>query len=91
MLAVFDTAIGAVTAALAIQDEISPLTEAVPEDRRMRFRIGIHMGDVIEKSDGTVYGTYFHDLQRAISWASRTKAFRVKVSNGSLPAHANDR
>jgi adenylate cyclase len=56
VLAVFDTAIGAVTAALAIQGEIRPLAEAVPEDRRMRFRIGVHMGDVIEKSDGTVYG-----------------------------------
>ena len=26
------------------------------EDRRMRFRIGVHLGDVIEKADGTVYG-----------------------------------
>ena len=30
--------------------------EKNPEDRRMRFRIGIHLGDVIEKADGTVYG-----------------------------------
>ena len=28
----------------------------MPEDRRMRFRIGVHLGDVIEKADGTVYG-----------------------------------
>ena len=28
----------------------------IPEDRRMRFRIGVHLGDVIEKADGTVYG-----------------------------------
>ena len=27
-----------------------------PEDRRMLFRIGVHLGDVIEKADGTVYG-----------------------------------
>src|SRR4030095_754258 len=26
------------------------------QDRPMRFRIGVHMGDVIEKADGTVYG-----------------------------------
>ena len=30
--------------------------DAEPEDRRMRFRIGVHLGDVIEKADGTVYG-----------------------------------
>jgi len=56
VLAVFETAIGAVAAALAIQREIESSSEAVPEHRRMRFRIGIHMGDVVEKSDGTVYG-----------------------------------
>jgi adenylate cyclase len=56
VLAVFETAAGAVAAALAIQQEISASAEAVPEERRMRFRIGVHLGDVIEKTDGTVYG-----------------------------------
>ncbi len=56
VLAVFDTATGAVSAALAIQQELKTLITGVPEDRRMRFRIGVHLGDVIEKADGTVYG-----------------------------------
>jgi adenylate cyclase len=56
VLAVFETASGAVTAALAIQQELSTASSSVPDDRRMRFRIGVHLGDVIEKSDGTVYG-----------------------------------
>jgi adenylate cyclase len=56
VLAVFETAIGAVSAALAVQRELGLATNAVPEDRRMRFRIGVHLGDVIEKADGTVYG-----------------------------------
>jgi adenylate cyclase len=56
VLAVFGTAAGAVTAALAAQTRINALANAEPEDRRMRFRIGIHLGDVIEKADGTVYG-----------------------------------
>ena len=56
VLAVFDTAAGAVQAALAIQREINQAGEKIPEDRRMRFRIGVHLGDVIEKDDGTVYG-----------------------------------
>ena len=25
----------------------------MPEDQRMQFRIGVHLGDVIQKSDGT--------------------------------------
>jgi adenylate cyclase len=56
VLAVFETATGAVTAAMAVQDQLASLFADVPEDHRMRFRVGVHMGDVIEKSDGTVYG-----------------------------------
>ena len=56
VLAVFETAIGAVSAALAVQQALGASAGAVPEERRMRFRIGVHLGDVIEKADGTVYG-----------------------------------
>lgn len=54
VLAVFETAAGAVTAAMTVQQEL----DRPPSDvlRAMRFRIGVHLGDVIEKSDGTVYG-----------------------------------
>ena len=56
VLAVFETATGAVATALAVQEELQALIADVPEDRRMRFRIGVHLGDVIEKADGTIYG-----------------------------------
>lgn len=56
VLAVFETAIGAVSSALAVQHELDDSASAVPEERRMRFRIGVHLGDVIEKTDGSVYG-----------------------------------
>ena len=56
VLAVFETATGAVSAALTIQSELAALIVEAAEDRRMRFRIGIHLGDVIEKVDGTIYG-----------------------------------
>lgn len=56
MLAVFDSATGAVSAALAVQQALEAVARTVPDDRRMRFRIGVHLGDVIEKPDGTVYG-----------------------------------
>ena len=56
ILAVFDTAAGAVSAALAAQEQLGNASADVPEDRRMHFRIGVHLGDVIEKPDGSVYG-----------------------------------
>src|SRR5260221_7491317 len=56
VLAVFATAVGAVSAALDIQAQIKSLAEPTPAERRMLYRIGVHLGDVIEKSDGSVYG-----------------------------------
>ncbi len=56
VLAVFETAIGAVSAALAVQKALCTVTNEQPEHRRMCFRIGVHLGDVMEKADGTVYG-----------------------------------
>ncbi len=56
ILALFETATGAVDAAIAIQDALETLAAGIAEDRQMRFRIGIHLGDVIEKADGTIYG-----------------------------------
>ena len=56
VLAVFEAATGAVSAAMAVQKELGSAADMVPEDRQMRFRIGVHLGDIMEKSDGTVYG-----------------------------------
>ena len=56
VLAVFETASGAVVSALAIQAELARRSADVAADCRMQFRIGIHLGDVMEKADGTIYG-----------------------------------
>ena len=56
VLAVFDSATGAVSAAVAVQEALEAAARTTSDDRRMRFRIGVHLGDLIEKADGTVYG-----------------------------------
>jgi adenylate cyclase len=56
VLSVFETTGGAVRASVAIQEGLAALNADVPEARRMQFRIGIHLGDIHEKADGTVYG-----------------------------------
>src|SRR5688572_27529324 len=56
VLAVFETASSAVTAAIVIQRQLDTLAGEIAGDRRMRFRIGVHVGEVIEKPDGSVYG-----------------------------------
>ena len=56
ILAVFDSIVEAARSAIEIQRDLAAQNEALAEDRRMRFRIGINLGDVIEQQDGTVYG-----------------------------------
>jgi adenylate cyclase len=56
VLSVFEAVAGAVATALLIQDALRRRSADVPAERRMLFRIGVHLGDVIEKADGTVYG-----------------------------------
>jgi adenylate cyclase len=56
VLSVFETTNGAVRASVAIQEGLAALNTDVLEDRQMLFRIGIHLGDIHEKADGTIYG-----------------------------------
>src|SRR5205085_10379073 len=56
VLAVFSTAAEALAAALAVQKTLEAAAGTISEERRMRVRIGVHLGDVIEKDDGTIYG-----------------------------------
>ena len=56
VLAVFVSVVEAVRAALEIQETLAQRDKDVPDDRCMRFRIGVNLGDVIEQEDGTIYG-----------------------------------
>jgi len=56
VLAVFDSANCGVKCAVAVQRTLLAACREQPEDCRMRFRIGVHLGDVMEKGDGSVYG-----------------------------------
>ena len=56
VLAVFDSVVEAVECATEVQTELRARSEDLPDDRRMLFRIGVNMGDVIEQDDGSIYG-----------------------------------
>ena len=95
VLAVFETATGAMAAALATQEQLNALADAVPEDRRMRFRVGVHLGDVIEKADGTVYGNGVNVAARLAGLAepggiTASDSMRNAVK-GKVPADFSDR
>ena len=56
VLAEFPSAVEAVDCAVEIQRELGKRNSQLAEHRRMHFRIGINLGDVIEQEDGTIYG-----------------------------------
>ena len=56
LLAEFPSAVEAVQAAIEIQKSLEGHDIELEPQRRMKFRIGVNLGDVIEEADGTIYG-----------------------------------
>src|SRR5216683_1696224 len=55
MLVEFASAVDAVRSAVEIQRSIAEQNAAVPQDQRIEFRIGIHVGDIII-DDNDIFG-----------------------------------
>src|SRR6202789_3662128 len=52
----FRSVVDAVRCAIEVQTAMPERNAGVPEDRRILFRIGIHLGDVVEEADGDLMG-----------------------------------
>ncbi|MBK5101537.1 MAG: tetratricopeptide repeat protein [Desulfobacteraceae bacterium] len=55
LLAEFASVLDAVRSAVEIQEELKARNAQLPDDRKMEFRIGINLGDVIEEGE-RIYG-----------------------------------
>ena len=55
VLAEFVSVVAAVQCAVEIQKELKSRNADLPENRRMEFRVGINLGDVVEEGD-SIYG-----------------------------------
>ena len=94
VLAIFKTAAGAAVAALAIQRELETRADAIADDRRLRFRLGLHLGDVVQKADGSVYGDGVNVAARLQGAAPAggivaSESIRLAV-RGKVAAHFED-
>jgi TolB-like protein/Flp pilus assembly protein TadD len=56
ILVEFGSVVDAVRCAIEIQNSMVDRNAGLPADRRIEFRIGIHLGDVVEESDGDLMG-----------------------------------
>jgi adenylate cyclase len=55
VLAKFEAVIDALSGAVAIQDELQTRNQDLPDERKVQFRIGVNLGDVIEDRED-IYG-----------------------------------
>src|SRR5258708_1780252 len=56
VLAEFRSVVDATRCAIEVQDGMRERNAGVPAERRITFRIGIHLGDVVEEADGDLMG-----------------------------------
>jgi TolB-like protein/class 3 adenylate cyclase len=52
----FRSVVDAVRCAIEVQDGLIERNAGVADDKRIQFRVGIHVGDVVEESDGDLMG-----------------------------------
>ena len=56
VLVEFRSVVDAVRCAIEVQKAMSARNAGEPDDRRIEFRVGVHLGDVVEESDGDLMG-----------------------------------
>jgi len=52
----FRSVVDAVRCAIEVQNGMIERNAGLPPERRIEFRVGIHLGDVVEESDGDLMG-----------------------------------
>jgi TolB-like protein/class 3 adenylate cyclase len=52
----FRSVVDAVRCAIEVQRGLDERNAGLPQDRRIEFRVGIHLGDVVEEADGDLMG-----------------------------------
>jgi len=56
VLVEFRSVVDAVRCAIELQNGLVERNAGLPPDRRIEFRVGVHLGDVVEESDGDLMG-----------------------------------
>src|SRR5881392_1573102 len=86
----FRSVVDAVRCAIEVQNGMVERNAGVPPERRIEFRVGIHMGDVVEESDGDLMGD---GVKHRIAiggrrHAGRDLSFRGRLSPGERPTRS---
>ena len=78
----FRSVVDAVRCAIEMQNAMVERNAGVPADRQIEFRIGIHLGDVVEESDGDLMGDGVNIAARLEGIASRARSVFRRTPTG---------
>ena len=86
----FRSVVDAVRCAIEVQNAMVERNAGMPPDQRIEFRIGIHLGDVVEESDGDLMGDGVNIAARleGIAEPGRDLSVRGRLSAGQGPARS---
>ena len=90
----FRSVVDPVRCAIEVQNGMAERNAGLPPDRRIEFRIGIHLGDVVEESDGDLMGDGVNIAARLEGVAKpggiclSEQACRGSISPGALMGRA---
>ena len=87
IIAEFDSVVEAVRCAVEIQTALNSRNEMLPKNRKLQFRIGINLGDVIHQGDN-IYGDGVNAASRLESMADRMAEMMIvkcMASFGTAP------
>ena len=70
--------------AIEVQNGLLERNAGLPPDRRIEFRIGVHLGDVVEEADGDLMGDGVNIAARLEGHrtARRDLSFRGRLPSG---------
>jgi adenylate cyclase len=87
LLAEFRSVVDAARCAIEVQNGMIERNAGLPLDRRIEFRIGIHVGDVVEEKDGDLMGES-RRASRKHPQTGRDLSLRGRLSSGQRAAQS---
>jgi adenylate cyclase len=79
----FRSVVDAVRCAIEVQNGMAERNAGVSPDKRIEFRVGIHLGDIVEESDGDLMGDGVNIAAR-LEGAAKPGAICLSIGTGRI-------
>ena len=77
----FRSVVDAVRCAIEVQSGLAERNAGLPPEKRIEYRVGIHLGDVVEEEDGDLMGDGVNHSNASRGWARATRLVTAAANN----------